>query len=53
VQQSVGLVEIRRPGHIGGDDRIIFAKHRNAIHLNRQEHGDAVFFEAPCHRQGG
>ena len=52
VQKSVGLVEISGPGHVRGDDCIIFAKHRNAIHLNRQEHGDAIFFEAPCHGEG-
>lgn len=45
MKHTVELIEIHGLGDIGGDEGVIFAHFRDAIDLDSQYHGDAVFFE--------
>ena len=42
VKDPVGLVEIDGLGDVRGNHFVVFAALGDAIHLDRQEHGDAV-----------
>jgi len=45
VERAVRLIKIGGLGDIGGDERVILAALSDAIHLDGEEDGNAVFFE--------
>src|SRR5580692_2143142 len=52
VEHAIELIKIDGLRNIGGDDGVIFASLGHTIHLDRKNHGDAVFLEQACKFDG-
>jgi len=52
VDKSVGLEGIGGLGYVDGDEPIIVVNLGNAIHLNGEEHRDAIVFQFACNGDG-
>ncbi len=52
VQPAPRLIEICGLGYVGGNELIILAGLRDAIHLNREQYRNAFFFERSRQRNG-
>ena len=52
VEKSIWLVEIRGLGYVRRDDRIILVNLRDTIHLNGEQHRDAILLQFTCQGDG-
>ena len=52
VENSIRLVEIGGLGYVRGDDRIILVNPRDTIHLNGEQHRNAILFQFTCQGDG-
>ena len=52
VEKSTRLIEIGRLGYVPGNERIIMVNLRDTIHLNGEEHGNAILLQFTCQGDG-
>src|SRR5208282_2435085 len=52
VQKATQLIEICGLGYVGGNDLIVLAAFGDTVHLNGEQHGNALSFQLSRQRDG-